>query len=336
MTLKEVADHAGVSTSTVSRVINSAPGIAAETVEAVRRSMEALSFKPTIRRKSARIGSSDLVGKKVSFVVLDTPGSPMPSYDALLRGATQAAQHYGFEMSVSFIGNEQAAVERLLSTRPDGLLIHGTFYHNEIARPLHQIATVWMMGNRLPPTWGDQVMPDNVMIGQMAADYLLKNGHKHVMYFGMASSWSFGLRQFAFQQAIEAAGVKLSVVAHKYHTPDSTSNNELDSALKEFNDCYDALKEKPTGIFIAEDWLLRPLYALLQSRGIAVGTGLDVVTCNNVRSMLLGLDSVPAEIDIKFESIGYKAVQQLAVRLVGRGPKDRVRVMLAPTFVPPT
>ncbi|MGN6505765.1 MAG: LacI family DNA-binding transcriptional regulator [Tepidisphaeraceae bacterium] len=339
MTLQQVAQHAGVSASTVCRVINSMPGITPETASNVQRSMKALAYTPTVRRRGPqRPAPIRLTGTKVGFVVLDLAGPrSVPKYDELIRGVSSAATQFGLDMHMSFMTDVDAAVEKLGNSGFNGLILHGTCPPIEKSQRLHAIPTVWMMGNPRRPTWGDQVMPDNATIGQLAAQYLLQRGHRNVLYFGLRAGWSLATRSLAFLQAMEDAGGKATVLTPPVTDYDVPHIEDVDRALAELAVLCRSADPMPTGLFIGEDYLVRPVFNTLNSIGVRIGEGgLDVISCNNDRAHLIGASPMPATIDIQAEAIGAHAVEQLVQRLRTGGLKDRVRIMLEPELVLPT
>src|SRR4051812_11087901 len=106
MTMERVAQLAGVSTSTVSRVVNNHPRVAAETATAVRQAMRKLSFQPVLRPRIGRgrpLGSVSARAHTIAFLVIGTSGSrTAPAFDRLLRGVSEAVTDHGLTLSFSF------------------------------------------------------------------------------------------------------------------------------------------------------------------------------------------------------------------------------------------
>jgi len=335
MTIQQVAEAAGVSASTVSRVLNQAPGIAASTAEAVHRAVEAMAYKPTRRRRaSARSIGLTASGQRVGFfIVQHQPGSSVPAYDHLLRGVSNACNDLHLDLQVGFIDSPSELIQRLGRQKLDGLILHGIVPSGDMAAPLTGIPTVWLMGNRKRASWGDQVMPDNGLIGQMAAQYLLRSGHRNVVYHGVNSGWSMSVRSLAFQQAIEDAGGEVTVLNH---APPVGREPDVEDRARQLVETFKSSSPRPTGLFVAEDWLLRSVYAAFAASGLQLGTDVGIISCNNDRPFLLGLSPAPATIDIRFERIAYRGVEQLVNRFARVGNlADRVRIMIEPTLVLP-
>jgi DNA-binding LacI/PurR family transcriptional regulator len=341
MSMQMVAKLAGVSTSTVSRVVNDDPRVAAATVEVVKRAMKQISFTPAVRRNGSRLlGGSTLRAASVAFLVFGTSGQQTaPAFEQLLRGVSAASSQYNLDMIFSFVSDPSHIPPKIVQRRVDGLIIHGERPSDDVQHQLAHLPTVWLMANRLRPTWGDQVMPDNTLIGEIAAQYLIRRGHRRLAYLGVDSGWwAMDIRSLAFasrasQMGAEVQTLQATVGAHEdlWQIQDLASlSDSLVSRLMQ-------ISPMPSGLFIAEDRLVPLIDAALSRRGVRVGAGRDVemVSCNNERPYLMGLSCMPATIDIRAESIGRRGVEQLVWRLRHPGVLERMRAMIEPALVEP-
>src|SRR5215218_4812306 len=100
MSISKVAKLAGVSSSTVSRVINNHPRVAPETAASVRKAMEQLNYTPSDRRPGPKPSLRTRTGAgSVAFLVLGTSGArATPAFEGLLHGVSQAANHYDLNL----------------------------------------------------------------------------------------------------------------------------------------------------------------------------------------------------------------------------------------------
>ncbi len=341
MTLQQVAKLAGVSASTVSRVINSRANVKTDTADSVRRAMQELQFKPA-RRRVDRSVNSRATDRKTHIAMLilgSSDANSVPPHEALLRGASAVCDRVGVQLSLRIAGDADAAVASLDRHQVNGILIHGQRPNRVPAAVQQQIPTVWLMANRYRPTWGDQVMPDGTGIGQIAAQYLLRHGHRNVAYFGLNTNWSFGVRCLSFREAIEnAGGVAHEVTrgnlefAHYWHL------NGAAEVIDELVTQLIALSPTPTAAFVAEDWILPFLYSALAKRGLKAGPGsdLDIISCNNQPVHFMGLPNRPPTIDIQIEAIGRYGVEQLLWRIRHGLEAPRIRMMVEPSLIDPT
>ncbi len=339
-TLQQVAELAGVSASTVSRVINSVPGIAPETAENVRRVIASMHYSPTLRRRdNSTLNSGLLKGTQIAFAVLSNNNASVyvPFYDQLLRGVSSACNEQQLDLKTFFFTDVNDAISKLPMGRIGGLLLLGQCPPVSQAGMLKSVPVVWLMGNRRRPTWGDQVMPDNVAIGQIAGQYLLQQGHREVVYFGLRTGWSLTIRSLAFQQTIEDAGAAVKTVLSPVINNSEIQSDEVNETFNRLIQEIASSKKRPTGIFVGEDMLVPRLVSLLERQGLHVGRGKDIeiITCNNDRARLLGLDSQPVNIDLRTEEIGRRGVDHLAWRILRRDNIDRLRLMVEPQLIIP-
>ena len=174
MSLQRVAQLAGVSTSTVSRVVHDHPAVAAGTATMVREAMQRLSFTPTARarRNSREAGGLGLDTRRpahLGFVVLGTSGAnAAPAFETLLRGVSAACNENALSLNIGFVTDPACVPQWLLGRAVDGLLLHGDQPVGLMQEHLRTVPAVWLMANRRRPLWGDQVMPNNAVIGDMA------------------------------------------------------------------------------------------------------------------------------------------------------------------------
>src|SRR3954471_14368071 len=184
MSINKVAKLAGVSNSTVSRVMNNHPRVAPETAEAVRRAMKELGYKPSDRRPGPKPSLRTRTGAAgIAFLVFGTSRNPATSaFEELLHGVSMWASQYDLNLVFAHVPDPAQLPARVLEQRVDGLLLHGAPPGSGVREKLRRVPTVWLMGNRRRPDWGDQVMPDGYEIGDSAARYLVSKGHKRLAF----------------------------------------------------------------------------------------------------------------------------------------------------------
>ncbi len=194
------------------------------------------------------------------------------------------------------------------------------------------------MGNRRRPDWGDQVMPDSYTIGELAADYLVKRGHRHVAFLNLdGDHWPLRLYQQAFLAAAQILGVQIDsvVLSGPPNASDYWAGHnpaKVETLVSQFM----SLSPRPTGCFVADDMQIALIQPALQSAGVAIGPSkLELVSCNNERPYLIGLNPRPAVIDIRTESIGRRGVEQLLWRLEHSNVPERVVATVEPLIVVP-
>src|SRR4051794_8295573 len=103
--MQKVAQIAGVSTSTVSRVINDYPRVAASTVESVRRAMKQISFTPTVRRSATVARNArGIRPANIGFLVFGSEDSQAaPAFQLLLRGISGSCTQQDLNLIFSIV-----------------------------------------------------------------------------------------------------------------------------------------------------------------------------------------------------------------------------------------
>src|SRR5262249_9032059 len=126
--MRKVAQLAGVSTSTVSRVINERPNVAADTAAVGHQSVRELSFLPTPPHVTRRPNPRSPAGTSIAFLILGTSGRhPAPAFERLLRGVSAAASLGELSLIFGFVPDTTNLAQlprEVAERRVNGLLLH--------------------------------------------------------------------------------------------------------------------------------------------------------------------------------------------------------------------
>lgn len=338
MSIVEVAKLAGVSPATVSRVINAHPSVTPTTADAVRRAIADLRFRPARRRPPNPMRSPiSARATSIAFVMFGASGTQRaPAFENLLRGVSMGAQKNGIELSFAYASDVSRVPSVVTDRKIEGLILHGAKPDPSVVARLQTLPTVWVMANRHRPLWGDQVMPDNTGVGDIAARYLTGRGHRNVAYLGVGTSWSMTIRSLSFQLVARDLGAQVQMFrAAEMQTSDYWSSDVHESAGVLARQVLEA-SPRPTGLFIGEDRLTPVIHHALIEAGVRIGPGhTELISCNNEPAHMMGLQPSPAEIDIRVEAIGLRAIEQLLWRMSLPTRPERVRVMVEPYLITP-
>jgi LacI family transcriptional regulator len=176
-TMRDVARLSGVSTSTVSAVINGTVPVSSERKKRVLEAMAALDFQPDAIARSLKTGKTNIVG-----VVI--PDITNAFYPEVVRGVEETAQLSGYSVllcdSREDPETEKTQLTTLFSQRVDGVLLSccaNSTVHDIVIRRRFPIVFV----DRLPPAASEgTVCTDNVRAGHIAARHLLDLGHERI------------------------------------------------------------------------------------------------------------------------------------------------------------
>lgn len=182
VTMRDVAQAAGVSVATVSHVINDKPGarIGKDARLRVQNAVQELGYRTNALAKTLSEGTSRFIGL-VADAIATTPFAGQ-----IIHGAQDEAWKHGFVLLVANTdGNEEAeneAISMMLEHQVRGIL-YSTWYHREISVPksLSQTDAVlvdcFAEGSGLPA-----VVPDEVQGGQTATQELIATGHRRIAF----------------------------------------------------------------------------------------------------------------------------------------------------------
>lgn len=339
MSIVEVAKAAGLSHSTVSRVINNRPGVSPKAAEAVYRAMEVVGYTPpAVRRGRRPQGRPGVSTGNVAVLMIGTDAmfSRAPVTAAVFHAAEKALAGLGFNLLVGQVGAEGRLPPDVARGKIDGLLLHGYAPSIALRNRLRRHPSVWLLSKRsVQASWGDRVTPDNEMIGRIAAEHLLSRGHRRLAFIHVsATHLGYRARAESFFGVIEEYGAEGHLI----------SNDPLDASPSHQEDLQvdrvDRLVERlvgldpmPTGIFVPRDRHTVYVYRSLRRLGIEPGRDIEVVSCDN-EPIVEALDPRPATINVRPELIGRRAVEQLIWRMKHVAEPTRATVTVEPTIVP--
>lgn len=180
--LKDVANQAGVSIATVSRVINNAPNINDTTRFRVQQAMKALDYRPS--RIAKRLRSKSSQGNLIGVVVPDISN---PFYIDVLSGIDDYMLGHNFLMiTCNFSQNEEKEklyIDALVSESVDGLIVAPAHELDEKVRALEKENIPFVCIDRgLKDVNADLVLVDNEKGSYGAVHFLLSQGYKKIAY----------------------------------------------------------------------------------------------------------------------------------------------------------
>ncbi|MFG1863809.1 LacI family DNA-binding transcriptional regulator [Microbispora bryophytorum] len=206
-TMNDVAAAAGVALKTVSRVVNSEPGVNAVTASRVQAAIERLGYRRNDGARILRRGRTASIG----LVIEDVADA---FYSSLIRAVEDAALHHG---CLLFTGSsrEDAARERDLvlafcARRVDGLIIVPAGSDHGYLAPEFEAGLKAVFADR-PPGAGceaDTVLCDNAGGARTGTAHLIAHGHRRIAFLGGSPRiFTAAERLRGYRQALAAAGL---------------------------------------------------------------------------------------------------------------------------------
>lgn len=205
-TIRDIAERANVSISTVSRVLNEPDMVKASKREAVLAAMRELNYQPNILAQRLAGGQSLTVGVLTQFI-------NSPHFGAMTRGILQGLNASGY--SVIFADgsfdptSEQEMVENLISRRIDGLIILEGRLPDHLLQTLNEQIPLFMVGRRIEGMEDRCLCMDQYAAAYHATQYLLGLGHIHIAHImGITEHRDAIDRRDGYLQALIDAGIE--------------------------------------------------------------------------------------------------------------------------------
>jgi LacI family transcriptional regulator len=272
ITIKEVAEAAGVSQMTVSRVLNKQKLVKESTRLRVEAAIAALNYRPNLMARGLAGGKSKLIG--LAYY------NPSPSYlSALLVSALKQCRDLGHHLVIEDLSDIEGDLDnsviigRLSSIRLDGLILAPPLSNNQTLLKLMQDMgiPVVALSYRDPGSNHSSVAFDDVAAAFLMTELLIENGHSRIGFIrGPLEHPSARQRQIGYENALKAHDIPVD--KSLIFDGDFTFKSGMDLA----NDVLE-LKTPPTAIFASNDDMAAGVIAGAQRRGVKVPSELSIV-----------------------------------------------------------
>ena len=277
VSIKDVAKYAGVSTATVSHVINQTRFVSEETRQKVLDAIETLNYQPSAIARGLATNATQTIG----LIVADITN---PFFTAVARGVEDEINRHGYHTIFSNTDEDPEREDeylRLLSARQiDGLIIAPARVHSErLVRMSEGGMPILLIDRDATGVRAPLVCVDNEGGAYQAVKYLIELGHRRIgILMGMETISTHVLRLNGYKRALIEAGLPSdeALIARTDNwfdlpqgdqvasaPPRSLSNVQMTpatfNALQQLLD----LPDRPTAIFITNNQMtLGTLYAL--------------------------------------------------------------------------
>ncbi|PPC67807.1 transcriptional regulator RbsR [Pantoea sp. ICBG 985] len=273
--MKDVARLAGVSTSTVSHVINNNRFVSEQVRDRVEQAIRELNYAPSALARSLKIKQTRTIGMLLT-------ASSNPFYSEVVRGVENSCYERGYSLILcNTEGDEERmnrSLETLMQKRVDGLLMMCTETHLPSAEILNRYPSVPMVMMDWAPFEGrGDIIQDNALLGgELATQYLIDRGYTRIACIaGPLDKTPARLRLDGFHQAMAASGLAVSpgyVVDGDF---------EFQGGFNAMNQLL-ALDPPPQAVFTSNDAMAVGVYHALYQAGLRVPQDMAVMGYDNI------------------------------------------------------
>jgi len=324
VTIREIADLAGVSIATVSRVLNARGDVSPETRDLVSRIIRERGYTANRSARSLSIGRTGLVGVLVPLV--------HPAYfSAIISGVAEALHGQDLRLVLSPTGHEHdrevSLLDRLMHGLTDGALIVLPEESSDELAQLQDEGYSFVVIDPLEPL--DERIPSVSAAHTSGADqamqHLLGLGHRRIGAITGPRGWvATEDRRRGYHAALAAAGI----------LPDPAlveeANFEISGGTRAAGALLD-LAEPPTAIFAFNDNLAIGTLQAARARGLRVPQDLSVVGFDDLEYATIATPELTT-VRQPLAEMGRTAVS-LLVRLLARQPFETLHIELATRLV---
>ena len=316
--MRDVAERAGVSVTTVSHVVNETRPVSDELRQRVQAAMEELGYQPNLLARSLRRGQTHTLGMIV-------PDISNPYFAAVARGVEDTSYHQNYSVilcnSEHDPGKERLYVTVLTTKQVDGLLLVSV---DVSAEDLHALRArripVVMVNRKIPGEAVDLVLTINVRGGYFGTHHMVELGHRRIACitgpFDTAPSVE---RLTGYRQALHEANIPVDETLIVRGSFQYSSGYRVARQLLSMDD-------PPTGVFACNDMEALGVICAAQQMGCQVPADLSVVGYDDVS--LASFTSPPlTTISQPKHEIGVLAATLLLERLRDPGLKPRRHVL---------
>jgi LacI family transcriptional regulator len=325
VTIKDVARVSGVSSMTVSRVINGGSRVSPATRRRVEEAIAELGYVPS---RLAR----GLIAQKTGTLALIVPDVANPFFTLIVRGAEDVARRAGYRVILcdtgSDLGVEREVIEEMLAHRVEGIAIAPVSDRSRAhLRRLVKFGVPFVLIDRsVPGVDSDVVLGDSTGGARRLVHHLISLGHSRIGFIVESGEVSTARdRRRGYEEALADAGLPLEPELVAEATADPAGGL---AGMRELL----ALERRPTAVFTVNNLVALGAIEAVRAHGLEVPDDVALVCFDDIEyaSRLYPFLTVMAQ---PAETFGTLGTQLLLERIEGRGPDHHRQVVLAAEFV---
>ncbi|WP_274056638.1 substrate-binding domain-containing protein [Vibrio parahaemolyticus] len=324
-TMKDIAKLAGVSTSTVSHVINKTRFVSEEISKRVNNAAKELNYyAPSALARSLKVNRTKTIGMLVTT-------STNPFFGEVVKGVERSCYHKGYSLILCNTEGDnermRQSINTLLQKRVDGLILMCSSLEGEridVFERYPDIPVVVM-------DWGpmlftsDKIQDNSLRGGYLAAKYLIDCGHTEIgCITGPLIKHQAQMRYEGYKRAMNEAGLEFNA-------------NWIIESDFECEGGYQAFKKMaergtlPSSIFVSNDMMAMGVINAANELGIKVPDDLSIIGYDDIHIAKFISPSLTTIHQPKYR-LGQAAVETLVRRLDDKSNEAQV-VQLEPTLV---
>ncbi len=282
ITIYDVAKKAGVSISTVSRVLNKNPNVLEKTREAVLAVIKEMNFKPNPVARNLVVKQTQTVIIEVFFSWAGRQFNIQSDwYTKLLNGINEVLDEHQYGLLVNTIAGvfaPQLVYRKVFQNAVDGVLMVSPYLaEKDVLHMLDNRIPIVLVGYRTDDPGVDFVDTDNAQAASQVVDHLVKLGHRKIAYISGPVQYSRNAadRLQGFQQAMQKHGL---AVPTEYIFEGNFLRKSGEEGIQKLLE----LPERPSAVFASNDLMALGAWDMLEKKGLKVGTDMALVGFDDI------------------------------------------------------
>ncbi len=272
--MKDVAKRAGVSTTTVSHVINQTRYVSEELSKRVHEAMEVLDYQPNLLASSLRSGESKIIG-------LIIPDISNQFFSEISRKIEDHGLEHGYSVIVcntdDDIEKETKYIDILIAKQVDGIIfISAGDEATSLRKPISSSMPIVVADRDIENQKVNTVIVDNFHGGYEATSYLIQLGHKRIGFISGPSMITPSSERFeGYKQALEESDIPIdpSLIVtgdFRYQGGEQAMNTLL------------SIEPRPTAIFACNDMMALGAIRTSFIHGVRVPDEMSIIGFDNI------------------------------------------------------
>ena len=319
VTIEHVAEMAGVSRQTVSRVINNSPNVKPAVKERIQQAIDHLGYVPNIAAR--RMGGA----KSFLIVAINDRQRTLENWgaghgndwvDQMLYGGMTAAEKHGYHMLFELVDTDpeaaSAQVDRIIaSLRPDGIILTPPHSQNEALVELLARRKIGCARINVPDVFaGITVRMDETAAAQEATEHLIALGHRRIAYLSGGRAYAVCLdRLRGYKAAMDAADITV-------HPQWIREGGFLFDPASRETDALLAMEDRPTAIIADNDEMAFATLHAIDRAGLQVPRDMSIISFEDTPGVRFSVPPLTAVRQPTSDIIGA-AVERLIARANG-------------------
>jgi LacI family transcriptional regulator len=308
VTIKEVAEDAGVSVAAVSKVLRDAYGVSDALRARVQASMQKLNYRPLASARGMR-GQTFAIG-------ITMPDMRNPFFADIMSGVNSALERTPYQPLLGISQDtplvEQALIESMIDRQMDGIILIGTTEQPEVLHEIGRKAPLVAIAHYPPPdAQYDTVNNDDQLGAMLVVRHLHANGYRRIAMLSLASTTStiVAEREVGYKWAME----ELGVAEHINIVRAGQKVREVQVAGARLLQGRD----RPDAVFCWMDFVALEIISVATELGLRIPEDLGVVGYDNTIYCDFAQNSLTS-IDQSGETLGLQSARLLIERIRGR------------------